>query len=226
MLHGEIIELPLERQYTENEIEWIRQIHSQYSDISGQIESVSSNKETKTHAKESHNPLRMEKVRIPSFDGNIRSYPQFKGDSIEHVIPIISEVSAPYVLRSCLSKEPLECVKTVDDNLEEMWARLDDKYGDPTKVTDVIIDAIQNFKTIQKGETKKLPDFITVLEDGYRDLKRLGLEHEIMTSAVSTIEKKTSREIGPFKIKDVVKNVVLESATVLFSIAQHPELCT
>ena len=79
LLHGEIIELPLERQYTENEIEWIRQIHSQYSDISGQIESVSSNKETKTHAKESHNPLRMEKVRIPSFDGNIRSYPQFKG---------------------------------------------------------------------------------------------------------------------------------------------------
>ena len=76
-----------------------------------------------------------------------------------------------------------------------MWARLDDKYGDPTKVTDVIIDAIQNFKTIQKGETKKLPDFITVLEDGYRDLKRLGLEHEITTSAVSTIEKKLPQDI-------------------------------
>ena len=111
--HHEIIELPLERQYTENEIEWIRQIHSQYRDISGQIESVSSNEETKTHAKESHNPLRMEKVRMPSFDGNIRPYPQFKGDFIKHIIPTISEVNAPFVLRSCLSKEPLECVITL-----------------------------------------------------------------------------------------------------------------
>ena len=65
-------------------------------------------------------------------------------------------MSAPYVLRSCLSSEPLECVKSVDDNLEEMWARLDRKYGDPTNLTDAVINAIQNFRPIREGENWKL----------------------------------------------------------------------
>ena len=95
-------------------------------------------------------------------------------------------------------------LNTVDDNLDKMWTRLDDKYGEPTKVTDVFINAIQNFKTIQKGETKKLLDFITVVEDGYRDLKRSGLEPEIMTtSAVSAIEKKLPKYIKRDWIKIV-----------------------
>ena len=133
-LPDDIIELPLEPHYIEIEIEWVRSLHAQYSDISSQIESRSDEAETNTRIKaESNNPLQLEKAKMPSFHGDIRDYPRFKSDFTKHVLRATSEMNAPYVLRSCLSSELLECVKSVDDNLEEMWVRLDRKYGDPTK---------------------------------------------------------------------------------------------
>lgn len=46
---------------------------------------------------------------------------------------IIPKESAPYALRSCLGKESLSVVRSVDDNIDEMLKRLDEKYGDPAK---------------------------------------------------------------------------------------------
>lgn len=49
-----------------------------------------------------------------------------------------------------------------------MWKRLDDKYGDPTKVADVIIDSVRRTKIIREGEDKRFIEFVDMLEDGYR----------------------------------------------------------
>ena len=128
---------------------------------------------------------------MPSFNGNVRNYPQFKTDFEKQVMPSINSDNAPYVLRSCLGKEPADTVKRGDDDIDAMWKRLDEKYGDPAKVADVIMCAIQNMRPIREGESKKFVELINVIDDGYRDLKRLGLEKEITTtSSVSTIERK------------------------------------
>ena len=50
-LHDDIIELPLEPRYIEIEIEWLRNLHAQYSNISSQIESRSDEAETSTRIK-------------------------------------------------------------------------------------------------------------------------------------------------------------------------------
>ena len=42
-----------------------------------------------------------------------------------------SKDSMAYVLRLCLTKIPLDIVKNVDDDLDEMWKRLDQRYGKP-----------------------------------------------------------------------------------------------
>ena len=82
-----------------------------------------------------------------------------------------------------------------------MWQRLDEKYGDPAKVADVIIGEIKRFKMLREGEDKHFIEFVHLIEDGYRDLKRLGLETEITTtSSVSVIEKtlhQILKENGP-----------------------------
>ena len=91
-----------------------------------------------------------------------------------------------YVLRSCLGSDPATTVKSIADDISEMWKRLDEKYGDPAKVADIIIDGIRRTRIIRQGEEKRFVEFV---EDGYRDLKRLGLESEITTtSSVSIIE--------------------------------------
>ena len=101
-----------------------------------------------------------------------------------------------YVLRLCLSSDPAAIVKSIDDDISEMWKRLDEKYGDPAKVADVIIDGIRRTRFIREGEEKRFVEFVEIVEDGYRDLKRLGLESEITTtSSVSIIEKKLPADI-------------------------------
>ena len=63
-----------------------------------------------------------------------------------------------------------------------MWKRLGDKYGDPGKGADVIIDGIRRSK-MKEGEDKRFVEFVNLVEDGsiYMDLKRLGLVEEITT---------------------------------------------
>ena len=142
------------------------------------------------------NLLQLEKVKMPLFTGRIRDYPRFKMDFEKQVMPTIKIESAPYILRSCLSKEPADVVKSIDDDLEPMSKRLDEKYGDPTKVVDVIMNAIQNTRNIRDCENNRLIELINIVEDGYQDLKRLGLEQEITTtSSVSVIEKKLPTDV-------------------------------
>ena len=77
-----------------------------------------------------------------------------------------------------------------------MWKRFDEKYGDPAKLTDTIINTIQDISPIKEGENKRFIQFVDAVEDGYKDLKRLGLEREITTtSSVSIIERKLPANI-------------------------------
>ena len=208
-LHNKALEL-VDSKHAEYEIEWIRNVHAHYNEISGKIESFIA-KEIGHDCVRKQNLLQLEKVKMPLFTGRIRDYPRFKMDFEKQVMPTINIESAPYILRSCLSKEPADVVKSIDDDLEAMWKRLDEKYGDPTKVVDVIMNAIQNTRNIRDGENNRLIELINIVEDGYQDLKRLGLEQEITTtSSVSVIEKKLPTDVK----KEWAKLVSSDHSTV------------
>ena len=205
----------LTKESAESEIRWIHDIQRKYNGIieklDVQIAKDEQLKESKQAIREKTTNLSLEKIKLPKFDGEIREYPQFKRDFQRHVEPILDRGDVSYVLRSCLGKEPYETVKSVDDDLNEMWKRLDDKYGDPAKVADVIIDSIRRTKIIREGEDKRLVEFVNMLEDGYRDLKRLGLEAEITTtSSVSIIESKLPMD----RRREWAKTVSLDASMI------------
>lgn len=156
----------------EYEIQWIHNVHAHYNEVSGRIESFIARKIQHDSVRK-QNPLQLEKVKMPSSTGEIRDYPRSKMDFDKQVMPTINIERALYILRSCLSKGPAD-VKSIDDDLKAMWKRSDGKYGDPTKVVDVIMNAIQNTRNIRDGENNRLVELINFVEDGYRDLKRLG----------------------------------------------------
>ena len=55
--------------------------------------------------------LKMERMKMPKFDGDIREYPRFKSDFKKHVMPLVTtNDSAAYILKSCLDKQPLETI--------------------------------------------------------------------------------------------------------------------
>ena len=88
---------------------------------------------------------------MPVFDGDIRDYPRFKSDFLKQVVPEMkSKDSTAYVLRSCLKKVPLDIVKYVDDDLDKMWKRHDEKYGKPSKLADVVMYDIKKLRAIRR----------------------------------------------------------------------------
>ena len=76
----------------------------------------------------------------------------------------LNSSTAHYSLRSCLCEGPLGVVKGVHNDVDEMWPRLDKKYGDPAKITYVIINSIQRVKAIKEGEDKRFVELVDVLE--------------------------------------------------------------
>ena len=134
-------------------------------------------------------------------------------------MPTINIESTPYILRSCLtcSKEPADFVKSIDDDLKALWKRLDEKWGDSRKVVDAIINTTQNMRNIRDGENNRLIKLINVIEDGYQDLKRLGLGKEITTtSSVSVIEQKL-----PTDVKKEWENLVSSDHSTVDKMTTH-----
>ena len=85
-LHAQILEMPLEQKYTEIEIEWVRQLHAHFTEINGKIESFICSEQQSPENKQAvsvqqtQSILRLEKAKMPLFNGEIRNYPQFKRD--------------------------------------------------------------------------------------------------------------------------------------------------
>ena len=76
----------------------------------------------------------------------------------------LNSSTAHYSLFSCLCEGPLAVVKGADNDIHEVWRRLDKKYGDPAKITYVIINSIQRVKAIKEGEDKRFVEFVDVLK--------------------------------------------------------------
>ena len=79
--------------------------------------------------------LMLERMKLPTFDGDIRSFPRFKSDFDRYVKPSVSPDSCSCVLKSCLTgKELHDLVRNVDDDPGKMWQRSNDKFGQPSKL--------------------------------------------------------------------------------------------
>ena len=182
------------------EREWLRKMKRDFHDVNQKCESfLEACRENQTATANNLSPgIRMQRIQMPSFNGNIRHFPRFKSDFVKQVKPSIkSSESAAYVLRSCLNGEALDIVSNIDDDYDEMWKRLDDKYGKASKLTDVIMNDIKRFKPIVEGDHRRFTEFANLVEKSYRDLCRIKMEQEISNShAVSLVEEKLPERIS------------------------------
>ena len=102
------------------------------------------------------------------------------------------------MLKSCLWSIPLDVVKNVDDDVNEMWKRLDKKYGKSSKLTEVVICDVKRIKSVKDNDDKGFLYLVDTVESGYRDLKRAKLEIEMSNaSMVAIIEEKLPNFIKP-----------------------------
>ena len=129
--------------------------------------------------------LRLERMKLPHFSGEIRDYPRFKHEFEKYVMPSIKrKAEAVYVLKSCLDKEALELVKNIDDNIENVWSRLEDRYGRVSLITRAILFDIKQLSPIQEGEGSKFVELVNIVEKCYHDLESIDMETELSNSTM------------------------------------------
>ena len=133
--------------------------------------------------------FKIEKVKPPIFKGNIKHYAKFKSDFNKYIMPSIKlKETSPMVLRSCLDDKVKDLVINVEDNIERVWERLDEMYGN---LADIVVNDVRKLKCIRERDNKGFISLIDTVERGYRDLALLGLEKEISnTETVSEIEER------------------------------------
>ena len=167
---------------------------------------VAGKKSSKTEATE--NTVQLQKIPLPSFNGNQRDYPKFKNDFCKYVLPKIKDKeTTAYILTSCLTGEPLELVKNVDDDADRVWDRLDEIYGDASKLTDMVMNDIKRMSALLDDDDLGLITLVDIMERGYRDLMRLGMEGEISNSqTVSLVEEKLPRDLKLAWSKEVKRD--------------------
>lgn len=75
-----------------------------------------------------------------------------------------SSDSAAYVLKSCLSGTAFHLICNVDDNLEDMLRQLDETYGKPSKLMNVILNDIKRFRAIVESDYEQLTEFVNLVQ--------------------------------------------------------------
>ncbi|XP_037793617.1 uncharacterized protein LOC119589114 [Penaeus monodon] len=132
--------------------------------------------------------VKVKRFEPPKFEGNLREYPTFKED---YKNLVQSEYGAdPYALKMCLGGEALQTIKGSEGNYDEMFKRLDDKFGNPRKIVDLVISDLKSLRKISDGDTKGFVKMVDQVEQCWLDLKRVNLSDELNTAnVVSHIEK-------------------------------------
>ena len=90
-----------------------------------------------------------------------------------------SDEKAAYVLKSCLAGPPFYDVCNVDGDIKEMWKHLNKKYGQPSKLADIVVLDIKNLKAVRDGDDQAFLDLVNIVERGYYDLARIKVESEV-----------------------------------------------
>ena len=200
----------MEGEEADVEINWLVKMRMKYQSAMSYVMNFKDANSTSDAApvKERGSNLQLQKIPMPSFAGNIRDYPRFKSDFEKYVLPSLKDTNAAaFVLGSCLKDEPLQLVKNVEDNIIAMWNRLDEVYGNPAKVVDIIMNEIKRLQPIQEDDFHSLISLIDVVERGYMDLSRLNIEQEVANSqTVSIVEEKLPRDVKLAWSKKVVKS--------------------
>ena len=139
--------------------------------------------------------LDMQKVKPPTFSGDIRSFAKFRADFKMMIEPKYPDSThQAYILKqNCLKGEALDITKNLNE-VSNIWERLHDKYGDETEIMNTVIKEIEELP--QTNSNHAFVQLVNTLEKGLQDLEIIGMSEEIANVfTVKILEKKLSHRV-------------------------------
>ena len=111
----------------------------------------------------------IKKVEPPTFKGDAREFPCFVKDFTRLVIA--RHGKDPFILRQSLQGKAREVIGRLDE-FDQMWNRLNERFGSSAKVVDAVLSEICALKPVPEGNKAKLLHMINVVEQAWLDLKK------------------------------------------------------
>ena len=137
-----------------------------------------------------------EKIKNPTFSGDIRAFMNFQKDFKRIVEPNYKGAQLSYVLReSCLQGTAKALVQNID-SVEEIWEKLTDRYGDKLHLVEVVIKELNEIPAMKGSDDRKFISMVDVLEKGLQDLAAIDARAEIANAyTLKMLEGKLSRTL-------------------------------
>ena len=139
--------------------------------------------------------VRIARPSHPTFSGNARDFARFKGEYKVIVEPAYpDDALRMYALKhQCLKGAAYELVKNIND-LNKIWERLTERYGDNNEIVDTIIKEIKDTCVIKSD--RSLVNFVDLLDQGIQDLIAIGQEKQFGGAyTVRIIEDKLPKRV-------------------------------
>ena len=132
------------------------------------------------HGRVEDDRVRLEKMKVPTFGGDIRSFARFKADFKAIVAPsYLNKTHQKYVLKeNCLYGEVQRLVENIDD-VDVIWKRLQEKYGDNIEIVNAIIKDIEKVTFHKNNQDSGLVTLIDTLEKGIQELTAIDARKEL-----------------------------------------------
>ena len=145
----------------------------------------------------SSSALRLQKVSLPSFSGDVRAYAHFKGNFLKIVKPRYpDDADLVYVLKQqCLTGDAKTLVENIE-KIDDIWERLNDKYGHEIDIVNMVLADVKQLTINNKDQQQGLVNLVNAVERGIQDLININAKAEIANAyTVSLIEKKLPMRI-------------------------------
>ena len=143
---------------------------------------VGRNNQTSNEAQNSgHTPcgFKMEKPKMPRFNGDVRDYAIFRADFKHAVDTRYGKRDAISLLRTSLQGRPLELIKGIGTDYDAAWEYLDSIYGDPRFVADTVTQDIVRFRPLREGEDARFCDLVHLVQRSFNTLKEVGRPYDM-----------------------------------------------
>ena len=91
---------------------------------------------------------------------------------------------------SCLKGKAKSLVENIDD-MDEIWKRLESKYGDKIDLVDLVISEINDVPSLKSNDDQKFIDLVDKLERGLIDLEAIDARRELANAYTVKTEAKS-----------------------------------
>lgn len=146
----------------------------------------------KVHPHTPSSVIKVKRVDLEQFDGDIRKYPTFKDDFTKLIATRYGsdDSQLAFALKSYLVPIVKEEVESCGDDYLAMWKRLDILFGDKGRLINTIMEEVTKLQQVKVSDDAYTLSMIKVIEKAHRDLCRLGAQTEMANAQTITIIEK------------------------------------